>query len=472
MKRILLTVHKFFPEHQAGTEVLTLKIAKELQRRSYQVAILCANPPDTKAEISKGTCNEPELTTYEYEELLVYCLSESARLKANRFSNEHYHPYLKTHYKKILKSFAPDLVHCFHLQNLSASLIEEVQAKNIPLIYSATDFWLICPIVQLRRPDGSNCEGPGPLAINCLTCYTPEILPKKKEFAGALAARFPQQWKKLATLSKPLQNLFQNTAYWGYLGKKSPAAALATIERPALLKHFANQLDAITVPTKLMQNLFIKNGLDKSKIHHIPYGIDTEPLRTGQQKEKSDKLRIAFIGTLAEHKGPDLLVEAFQQLPTQYNAVLTLYGDDRQFPEYNIYLRQLINKNNPDNKIKLAGTFPNSEIGKIFSTVDILVVPSRWYENTPLVIQSALAAKTPVIATNLGGMSEIVKHEINGLLFEPNNAESLTKELAKLFTDRALLPRLKNNIAPERSIADMVDDLELLYEVKNEIHPD
>ena len=61
---------------------------------------------------------------------------------------------------------------------------------------------------------------------------------------------------------------------------------------------------------------------------------------------------------------------------------------------------------------------PNESIGDVFSELDVLVVPSVWYENTPLAIYSAQEAGCPVIASNLGGMSEVIKHEKNGLLFE------------------------------------------------------
>jgi glycosyltransferase involved in cell wall biosynthesis len=232
------------------------------------------------------------------------------------------------------------------------------------------------------------------------------------------------------------------------------------------MKQFANKIDAITVPTKLMQKLFVKNGLDEKIIHHVPYGIDTMPLEKGQNKTASDKLRIAFIGILAEHKGTDLLIKAFQQLPESAKTSLTLYGDHRQFPDYADYLHKLVDDpayRSVKEKITFAGTFPNTQIGEVFSNIDVLVVPSRWYENTPLVIQSALAAKTPIIAADLGGMSELVKHELNGLLFEPDNVGSLNQQLKRLLDDQSLLTKLASNIQPERTVSDMVDDLESLY---------
>jgi glycosyltransferase involved in cell wall biosynthesis len=178
----------------------------------------------------------------------------------------------------------------------------------------------------------------------------------------------------------------------------------------------------------------------------------------------NQNLRIGFIGTISEHKGVDLLVDAFQMLPSELPAVLHIYGNTEQFPDYTTKLMGHVRKDYLTNgRIKFLGTFPNSELGKVFTEIDILVVPSRWYENTPLVMQSALAAKTPLIATNLGGMSELIEHNKNGLLFELNNVDSLHKQLLRLFSEPNLLQNLISGIAPERTIVEMVNDIENVY---------
>ncbi len=302
------------------------------------------------------------------------------------------------------------------------------------------------------------------MAVNCLTCYTPQLFPEQAEFTQALAAKYAQLSNNISRLPAPLNKIADNSLYLAYKASKLSSAMTATMERPDVLRHFVNKLAAITVPTKLMREFFVRNGLHAELMHYVPYGIDTEPLKTGQQKIASAELRIAFIGTLAAHKGPDLLIEAFLQLPSTAAASLQIYGDPDQFPSYAQYLHALAGSSSPlGEKISFAGTFGNEQIGEVFKHIDVLVVPSRWYENTPLVIQSALAAKTPVIATDLGGLSELIKHEFNGLLFEPDNATSLSNQLLRLIEDKSLLLQLVTNIKPERTIADMVDQLETIY---------
>ncbi|MBZ0186396.1 MAG: glycosyltransferase family 4 protein [Candidatus Obscuribacterales bacterium] len=463
MSRILITVHKFFPDHRAGTEVLTLKIAQELKQRGHEILIVTADPPDTDARHNQG----PACRDYEYEGIAVHVVMESLRLTGYSFEHEYMHPQIQKHFGSLIDRFKPDFIHVMHAQNLSASVIREAKARGLKVILSPTDFWFICPIVQLKRRDGTICEGPGPIAEPCLTCYTPELIPPKAQLTQALEARFPilarvPGGRAIASL-EALYNL--------YKGKKMKAARKATIQRPTILRETGNSVDAICVPTKIMKSLFIKNGFKEELIHHIPFGIDTSLLEPYTQKTASDCLRIGFIGTLYEHKGVDILIRAFQKLSDSPAAILKIYGDPDQFPSYSKSLRQLVESVEKKRKqIEFAGTFPNQELGKILTDIDVLIVPSRWYENTPLVIQSALATRTPLIATNLGGMSELIHHGENGFLFELNNDDDLAKQLEKLQKDRSLLQKFQDNIGPQRNIARMVDDLESLYFKDNAVH--
>lgn len=460
MRRVLLTVHKFFPEHRAGTEVLTLKIAKTLQKKGYAVLVVTAAPPDVDARHKRGEA----FYDYEYEGIPVHCLGEPLRLKNYTFRHEFHHPEIGAHFATVLDSFQPDLVHIMHAQNLSASIIDESRKRQIPVVCSATDFWFVCPVVQLKRPDGQVCRGPSPGALNCLTCYTPHLIPPRQELVEALERRSPALKNWLTSLPKHLRYLSESGLSGAYLVNKLPAAIQATMARPRVLRDAANRTQGIMVPTQLMKNIFMENGIHANLIKQVAFGIDVAPLAGYQEKQPGPELRIGFIGTFFEHKGPDLLIEAFLGLPPTVPAILKLYGALDQFPEFGHRLKNMVNtaKHN-GHKIQFCGTFPNDQLGSVLQELDVLVVPSRWYENTPLVIQSALATKTPLIATNLGGMAELIHHEFNGLLFELNSAASLRQQLTRLIEDRSFLQQLTNNIKPERTIEEMVNDIESVY---------
>ena len=453
MSRILITVHKFFPANKAGTEVLTLKIAQELQARGHEILIVSADPPATDARHATG----PEWQDYEHEGIKEHALGESLRLKNYTYEHEFYHPEIADHFETVLDSFKPDLLHVMHAQNLSAAIIERARKRGLPVVFSPTDFWFICPIVQLKRTDGTICEGPGPNAEHCISCYTPELIPSEDQFVEAVHGRMPITQMLGRRLTGAL-------GYEFYVGKKRVAAEAATRKRPGVLREIGNSVDAIMVPTEIMKTLFIKNGFREELIHKVPFGIDTSLLEGYQKKSASTTLRIGFIGTIYEHKGLDILIKAFQRLNPSCDAVLKIYGNTEQFPEYAASVLALADKSQEHReKISFLGTFANEKLGEVLTDIDVLVVPSRWYENTPLVIQSALSARTPLIATNLGGMSELVKDGENGMLFELNDDRDLAEKLEALVGDRSLLSRFRENIGNQRTITEMVDDLESIY---------
>ncbi len=132
MRRVLLTAHKFFPQHRAGTEVLTLKIAQELQARGAAVKVLAANPPDLDGRRKFDSPPPPEayVSDYQYEGLSVQIVEEPLRLQEYDFTFEYYHPHMKRHFSALLEDFKPDIVLVVHAQNLSASIIEACLEKK------------------------------------------------------------------------------------------------------------------------------------------------------------------------------------------------------------------------------------------------------------------------------------------------------------------------------------------------------
>jgi glycosyltransferase involved in cell wall biosynthesis len=95
--------------------------------------------------------------------------------------------------------------------------------------------------------------------------------------------------------------------------------------------------------------------------------------------------------------------------------------------------------------------------------MDVLVVPSRWYENGPGVIFEAFAAGVPVVATDLGGMSEFVRPEKDGLLFGLEDHDDLARQLRRLLEEPGLLESLRAGIRPVKTVQENVDELETLY---------
>jgi glycosyltransferase involved in cell wall biosynthesis len=152
-----------------------------------------------------------------------------------------------------------------------------------------------------------------------------------------------------------------------------------------------------------------------------------------------------------------VLVQAFKHLHCEeLSPRLLIHGNVDQFPRYVRRLRRLIDG---DKRIRFAGTFGNDEILEVHRHLDVLVVPSIWYENSPNVVLEAFVAKTPVIASNSGGLAELIQHEANGLLFQMGDATDLARQLQRVVDQPTLLTSLRQGIPHAKTVSDEMEEL-------------
>lgn len=442
--KIVLTTHQFLPDFFSGTEILTLQTARELKRLGHDVTVVTGFPG--KVELP----DEERFDRYEYDGIPVerfhhalVPMGEQWDVNAAEFDNR----FFARHFRNYLLELRPDLVHIFHLARLSASVIDVCRELGIPVVMTPTDFWLICPTCQLSLGDRSICSGPDGTGLACLRHMA---LLSPPSVQRTLLSWLPD---RLVTALMRLNSVAART------GRPFVAGLQAYATRQAFLRERMNLLAKMIVPTRLMEGILVAYGLAPEKVFFSRFGIDTEQIVPHVKGDVDRPLCIGFIGTLAEHKGAHLLVQAARSLPRDREWEVKIYGGVLS-PIYVEEVRRLIDG---DPRIRLCGTFPNERISEVFAGIDVLVVPSVWYENTPLVIYSAQAAACPVIATNLGGMAEVMRDGEDGLLFEPGDTTGLAAALERLLDDRTLLHRLSENARRPKTIAAYVSDLLAVY---------
>jgi glycosyltransferase involved in cell wall biosynthesis len=174
------------------------------------------------------------------------------------------------------------------------------------------------------------------------------------------------------------------------------------------------------------------------------------------------------VGRLTPSKGVHVFTAAFTHLNGVGGFAGQIWGDPNQEPDYVKSLAATYPASAP---LTFKGKFARPDIAAVYSGLDVLVVPSIWYENNPLVIQEAFAAGVPVIASNLGGMAEFVKHEVNGLLFKAGDADDLARTMRRLLTEPDLLEQLRRNLPPVKSVAVEADELLAYYTALTVVHP-
>lgn len=237
--------------------------------------------------------------------------------------------------------------------------------------------------------------------------------------------------------------------------------------RQAFLRTTLNRACVIISPSQFLRSVYIEEGVQPERIIFSRQGRDFPDLTPELlAKTPSDALRVGYIGQLSPVKGVHVLFEAVRRL-SDARLVVRAYGNPAQFPHYMKQLRRLAHG---EPRIEFAGVRSPREMTQVWREIDVLVVPSVWYENSPNVILEAFAHRTPVIASNLGGMAELVQHEKNGLLFTPGNAADLARQLSRVIAHPDLLNRLRAGIEPIKSVKEEMDELEAIYRRVLEAH--
>jgi glycosyltransferase involved in cell wall biosynthesis len=441
--KILFITNGFPPQRWAGTETYTAGIAKGLQEKGHEIQILCAGKWDDGPNFWNGYQDDL------YNDLPVRRINLNWKKSPDPFRYLYQNPVIAQYLTEYLDELRPDVVHVSSCETLSASILSVVKTHRIPLVLSITDFWFLCPQINLLRSDGENCSGVT-TPWDCLTClardskvyrYSTQSLP------NSVAKIVLTQIGKIPLLARQngLRGMFGDIA-----------------DRKHYLRQAFSLPDVRTVASKFVKNVYITNGFD-DPTQLQPYGHDLSWLHNYHGKLSQTGINIGFIGQIINSKGVHLLVEAARRLTESFGKKVNflIYGDTCKNPEYTQKLKVI--SSGLDN-VHFCGTYPHAQSAEVYSKIHVLVVPSLWYD-FPLIIHEAFSTQTPVIATRLGGMAEAVLHETNGLLFERGNVDDLTHQIRRIMTEPSLLQKLTNGIQRVKRVEEEVDELEETYQV-------
>lgn len=439
--RVAFFVHCFYPAHFYGTETYTYDLAYHLKRMGHDPVVVSAIFP---GEPSTGEF----ISRYEYNNIPVVCIDKNF-FPNTRVKDTYYQSEMRPALEKILRELRPDLVHVTHLINHTAVLLEVTKALEIPTFATLTDFFGFCFNNKLEGADGSLCDGPNSKRTNCLACYLKDAAQSPSaepwiQWAGApkrlnwtapvvsLACKFPP------LRSGPVDGLIQDL-------RRRPDTLLTT---------YSNYRSVIT-PTRFLQTAYERNGL-KVPAHNIWFGVDVA--RTLKPRRSAATPLFGFIGQMARHKGADILVDALRKLGNR-RATLKIYGPSDQDPVYMNKLRSAAE----GLSVEFAGIFQKEKMAQIMAEIDVLVIPSRWYENSPLVLLNALATHTPAIVSNVAGMTEFIREGKNGFSFERGNSSALAEVMRRFVLDPRLAAEMALNTSFERTTETMATDTIKLY---------
>lgn len=285
------------------------------------------------------------------------------------------------HIRNTIRREKPDVAHvhnCFPL--ISPSVYHVLSTEGIPIVQTLHDFRFLCPMAFLMR-NGAVCE-------DC---------------------------------NKSLLKSVRHGCFKKSTVQTIPVATMLRLHKS--LGTFQKKIDVYVCLTKTQLRVFSASGFDTNKLIIKPNFVEDT---YGGQTDGIGKYAV-FIGRLSEEKGLRTLITAWKSLP---DVPLKIIGDGPDSGEYIAIVNDLGIKN-----IEFTGLKPHAECMNILDGARFLIMPSVWYETFGLVIVEAFCHEKPVIASRLGAMQDIVKDEVNGLLFEPGNPTDLAQKVRRLWSD-------------------------------------
>jgi glycosyltransferase involved in cell wall biosynthesis len=362
------------------------------------------------------------------EGVRVYRAAAGSQSRTRVFANTFGNGRLSRAFATLLEAERPDLIHVQHLMGLPVSIIDQVRGRGIPYVMTLHDYWYICANAQLlTNYDNTLSAGPDPHFHNCARC--------------ALAR---------AGLNR--------------LGWLAPAVAPIMARRNHLLHDVFVRANRIIAPADFVRQVYDRLGYSTERTVVVPFGVELSPAdlqaaRTAAAQRPATGLRIGYVGGIAWQKGLHCLIAAVNQLPHE-DVTLSIYGGLSAFRVYATELRDLAK--HPG--IRFEGVVSRQELWPALGSLDVLVVPSLWYEGSPAIIREAFAAGVPVIASRIGALPEMVRDGVDGLLFPPGDTAALYDILHTLLDKPGELDKLRPSITPVLSFGEHVERVTAIYQ--------
>lgn len=375
------------------------------------VVLARSGPPQTTDAIREGT--RAALVEDDPNQLLFLTDASDYNLLLGELASSI--PVTK-YYPEILRDHEPDIVHFHHTLYLGYGMIRATRKvlPRAPIVYTLHEFLPICHHhgQMVRTKADELCHEATPL--RCHECF-PTIRPQ--EFH--LRKRYVQS-------------------------------------------HFA-EVDAFLAPSRFLLQRYLDWGIPPEKILFEDYG--RQPfLPLPEQRRGEKRTQLGFFGQFSNFKGVQVLLKAMAILRDSAPEVrLWLHGAnlDLHSPEFQREFMELLEATGDNTS--LVGKYRPEEVPRLMSEIDWAIVPSLWWENSPLVIQEAFGHRRPVICSNIGGMAEKVTDGVNGLHFRVGDPVSLAQTIEMAVSTPGLWERLEANIPTVYEMDRHITSLEGLY---------
>ena len=335
------------------------------------------------------------------------------------FAHANPDPMFPRAFMDLLEETKPDVVHLHHYVNFGVEIFLHIRRvlPNARIVVTLHEYQAICNHFgqMVKRPSFFLCEKSSPR--DCSQCF-PEKSP---------------------------QDFFLRELY---------------------LKRFFRLVDHFISPSQFLANRYAGWGLPAHAISVVENGLPEQPeeLTASEEGVQAGQLVLGFFGQISRLKGMGVVIEAAKLLDKEGISGIRfeIHGDYSNQPLAfrEEFERQLLEA---PPSFHYVGPYENSRVHSLMRTAHAVLVPSIWWENSPLVIQEALRARRPVICSDIGGMAEKVRDGLDGYHFRAGNAHSLAALAKALLQQPDRLKRLQASLAVPPTLQQTASTVLKLY---------
>lgn len=367
----ILMVNKFL-YRRGGSETYCFALSEALRRCGHEVIFFAMqNDKNLPCEQEKY-----------FVKNIDYRSSKNKVEKIKQFFKLIYSFEAKRNFEKLVLDEKPDVVHMnlVHRQ-ITLSIVDVCEKYKIPVVYTTHDLVCSCPVGSLLTWNREKCR----------RCY-------KGHF----------------------YNCIKNNCIKGSKLKSWAAYLEAEFYK---MHHSYDKIGAFITPSEFYKKEIINSCITNSNIYHMKNLL---PIGTKYNRCCAKEKYFLFLGSLTKNKGAYTLANAFANANLE-GWKLLFAGDGEEMTR----IRQYVNKNDLNNRIKLLGFIKGNELEEIVNKAYAIVLPSEWFENGPYALMEPMAKGKPVIGADIGGIPELAIPGKTGWLFESGNVEELKDTLMK-----------------------------------------
>jgi glycosyltransferase involved in cell wall biosynthesis len=416
----------YYPDAVGGTEVYVHGLALELQRAGHEVFIVAPAAEPASYQHDGLTVHRFRVDAAVTEITEMYAANESVDAAG---------------FIRIMEAEAPDILHVHgYTRAVSKRILDGVKSRGIRIVFTYHTPTATCVRGTLMRWGHTSCDG-GLNATRCAACsLQARGLPR---VAAEIVARLPRG-----------------------TGRALPGGPIATATRMRELvelrhegiREFLGYADRVVAPSDWVAKLLEKLDVPPAKIVRSRQGTQLE-VATQTRERAAGPVRTVFFARIDRTKGLHILLDALSRA-RDLEIELHVYGI---IQDNDTYAHAIQRRAAQDPRVRLHGAIPHSSVHQTLRQYDVAVIPSQTLETGPLSVLEAFAAGVPVVGSRLGGISELVRDEVDGLLVTPRDVRAWAAALRRLVSDPVLLEKLRTGVAPPRTTTIVAREMELVY---------